>query len=72
MLLLLAENSSTKEISFDFFEYHGLYHTVTSAHKYVLLNTLRKEISVVTLTYQISTKHTQHRNKLIIHMITLM
>ena len=36
-----------------------------------LLYTLRKEKTVVTQTYQIITKHTQHRNKLIIYMITL-
>ena len=37
-----------------------------------LLYTLRKEKAIVTQTYQIITKHTQHRNKLIIYMITLL
>ena len=47
--------------------------SVNSFHSYsiCLLYTLRKEKKVVTQTYQIITKHTQHRDKLIIYMITL-
>ena len=61
----LIDNYAPHKLLFFFFFCFLVFFLVS------LLYTLRKEKTVVTQTYQIITKHTQHRNKLIIYMITL-